>query len=94
MLYPQGIENVPIDKDEYQYKIKNTYNNIFSLNYIENWDLENTVIYLHGNIKKYINSYCDISSLLLTHNDIYKKLRCNKNKFFRNNIYSYKSSGR
>ena len=77
---------IPIISDEYQYKIKNTYNNIFSLNYIENWDLENTVIYLHGNIKKYINSYCDISSLLLTHNDIYKKLR--------NNIYSYKSSGR
>lgn len=66
---------IPIISDEYQYKIKNTYNNIFSLNYIENWDLENTVIYLHGNIKKYINSYCDISSLLLTHNDIYKKLR-------------------
>lgn len=66
---------IPTISDEYQEKIKNTYNNIFSLNYIEDWDIENKVIYLHGNIKKYINNYCDISSKLLTHNDVYKKLK-------------------
>lgn len=66
---------IPTISDEYQEKIKNTYNNIFSLNYIEDWDIENKVIYLHGNIKKYINNYCDISSKLLTYNDVYKKFK-------------------
>ncbi len=46
----------PIITEMYANKIKK-YNNIFTLNYVENWDKENRCIYLHGNINKYLSEY-------------------------------------
>lgn len=64
--------NKPIISEIYVNKIKNEYQNIFSLNYIENWDNSNKVKYLHGNIKKYCNDSTKICSNILCHNDVYK----------------------
>lgn len=34
-----------------------SYNNVFTLNYVEDWDENHECIYLHGRIKKYLNEY-------------------------------------
>lgn len=67
--------NIPKISDEYIEKILNDYTNVFTLNYIEDWDKNGKVQYLHGNIKKYIDSYCDIGSNVLSHNKEYCQLR-------------------
>ncbi len=38
-------------------KVLNIYDNILTLNYTEDWDKNNNCIYLHGRIKKYLNTY-------------------------------------
>ena len=76
--------NKPVISEIYINKIKNEYENIFSLNYIENWDKTNKVKYLHGNIKKYCNDCTKICSSILCHNDVYKNyqpLKCKKIDF-------------
>lgn len=67
--------NIPKISNDYINKILNDYDNVFTLNYIEDWDKNGKVQYLHGNIKKYINSYCDICSNVLSYNKEYCNLR-------------------
>ena len=51
------------------------YDNIFSLNYIEDWDIHSRVIFLHGNLTNYIQNYCDIGSNILSHNNEYQNFK-------------------
>ena len=67
--------NIPKISNDYINKILNDYDNVFTLNYIEDWDKNGKVQYLHGNIKKYINSYCDFCSNVLSYNKEYCNLR-------------------
>ncbi len=62
---------IPKISDEYKNKIERTYDNIFTLNYIEDWDNNGKVKYLHGNLKKYVKIYSDIGSMLLSNNKKY-----------------------
>ena len=48
----------------------NKYDKIFTLNYIESWDKNNTCIYLHGNISKFFQNYNgqSVTTNILIHN--------------------------
>lgn len=74
---------IPKISDEYIEKIYQ-YDNIFSLNYIEDWDNKKIVKYLHGNLKKYISGNSNIGSKLLNNNKnytIFKKEKYEKIDF-------------
>lgn len=75
IFFKDNSFNIPKISDDYINKILNDYNKIFTLNYIEDWDKNSKVKYLHGNVKKYINSYCDICSSVLSYNKEYCNLR-------------------
>lgn len=62
---------IPKISDEYKSKIERIYDNIFTLNYIEDWDNNGNVKYLHGNLKKYVRKYSNIGSMLLSNNKQY-----------------------
>ena len=72
IFFVDGKLCVPIITEDYIRTINEKYDNVFSLNYIEGWDKLNKVTYLHGNISRYINSYCDIGSAVLSFNGIYR----------------------
>lgn len=69
---------------EYINKIEK-YDKVLTLNYIEEWDKKNKVIYLHGNLKE----YCDIGSKILSANNDYKKFKTKDyvKIYFRNIIF-------
>ena len=48
----------------------NKYDKIFTLNYIESWDKNNSCIYLHGNISKFFQNYNgqSVTTNILIHN--------------------------
>lgn len=80
IFFKEGKFFVPKISDEYKNKIKKSYNNIFTLNYIEDWDEFGIVKYLHGNLKQYVNTYSDIGSSVLTSNKEYFKFKMNEYK--------------
>lgn len=69
---------IPEIDEKYIKNIKKKYDNILTLNYIENWDNEEKVKYLHGNFKKYMNSSVDIGSYVLSNNKVYEKYKKNE----------------
>lgn len=71
---------IPKIANEYIKKIESNYENIFTLNYIEEWDKNSVVKYLHGNLKRYIDSYSDIGSRVLSNNKDYKQFKKEKYK--------------
>ena len=71
IFFEDNIFKVPKIEDKYINKILNEYDKVFSLNYIEDWDKNNKVKYLHGNLRKYINSFSDIGSSVLSNNKDY-----------------------
>ncbi len=66
---------IPRISDEYKNKLLKSYDNIYTLNYIEDWDNNGNVKYLHGNLKKYVTKYTDIGSNVLSNNKEYKKFK-------------------
>ncbi len=66
---------IPKVTSEYVSIINQRYENIFSLNYIEDWDINRKVNYLHGNLKKYLKEGIDIGSNILSHNEDYIKFK-------------------
>ena len=71
---------IPKIADEYKNKIEKSYDKIFTLNYIEDWDEFGVVKYLHGNFKKYVNTYSDIGSSVLSNNKEYRKFKTSEYK--------------
>lgn len=71
---------IPKIANEYKNKIEKTYNNVFTLNYIEDWDECGIVKYLHGNLIQYVTDYCDIGSNILSHNKKYSNFKANEYK--------------
>ena len=66
---------IPKIKKTYVEKITNNYDKVFTLNYIESWDKNDKVEYLHGSLKKYIQSCSDIGSSQLSDNPIYNSFK-------------------
>lgn len=77
IFFKENLFMIPKITDEYINKITAKYDNIYTLNYIEDWDKSENLNYLHGNLKKYINSYCDIGSRVLSYNPEYCKFKIN-----------------
>lgn len=71
---------IPKISNKYKNKIEDSYDNVFSLNYIEDWDVDGIVTYLHGNLKQYINTCSDIGSSLLSNNTDYSNFKINTYK--------------
>lgn len=71
---------IPQISNEYKNKIEKSYDNIFTLNYIEDWDEQGIVQYLHGNLKKYVSTYSDIGSSVLSNNKDYCDFKTNEYK--------------
>ena len=78
IFFKENTFLIPNITDEYINKITTKYDNIYTLNYIENWYRGKNINYLHGNLKNYINSYCDIGSMLLSHNAKYCDFKTNE----------------
>lgn len=77
IFFKEKVFLIPKITDEYINKITTNYDNVYTLNYIEDWDKNENLNYLHGNLKKYINSYCDIGSKVLSNNAEYCKFKTN-----------------
>ena len=77
IFFKEKLFLIPKITDEYINKITTNYDNVYTLNYIEDWDKKENLNYLHGNLKKYINSYCDIGSRVLSNNAEYCKFKTN-----------------
>lgn len=80
IFFKEGKFFVPRISDEYKHKIRKSYDNIFTLNYIEDWDEFGIVKYLHGNLKQYVNAYSDIGSSVLTSNKEYFNFKIDEYK--------------
>lgn len=77
IFFKENIFLIPQITDEYINKITTKYDNIYTLNYIEDWCKGKNINYLHGNLKNYIKSYCDIGSRVLSNNAKYCEFKTN-----------------
>ena len=77
-IFFKDIFMVPKITNEYISVINDKYENVFSLNYIEDWDIKERVNYLHGNLKKYLKENMDIGSNILSSNEEYVKFKTNE----------------
>lgn len=77
IFFKENIFLIPKITDEYINKITTKYDNIYTLNYIEDWCKGKNINYLHGNLKNYIKSYCDIGSRVLSNNAKYCEFKTN-----------------